>query len=230
MLETKLGVKSEMKFRGRELSLKDHLTFLEGKRRSLENKKASLDRLFKSGRVPDLVYTSLDKDLSDSLSIVDEIIRKVKESIESRVLKLEEQASLLEKILSDIETAYRLNLINEEAYSKNLSSLLAGLNSTREEIRSLSGAPPAAWKKISERLKPARSKRKIKRNVKKKTVIQEEFVDEYSPEIEPGLTCKNPWNKDCRNTNIEVFIYYGDEFIPICSECWKKLAERDLNW
>ena len=204
---------------------------MEDRKRSLESKRDALDRLFKSGKVPDSIYTSLNKELSDSLWIVDEIIKKVKENIENRILWLEEQASLLEKILSDLEIAHRLNLVKGEEYSKNLDSLLTGLNSTREEIRHLSGEPPEIKHTNLESLKPpTRLERRRRKRVKKKIVIEEKSDDEYSLELEPGLTCRNPWNKNCRNRNIELFIYYGDEFIPICSDCWKKLAEKDLNW
>lgn len=204
---------------------------MEDRRRSLENKKDALDRLLKSGRVPDSIYTSLDKELSDSLWIVDEIIRKVKEDIQNRILRLEEQASLLERVLSDLEVARRLNLVKEESYSKNLDSLLAGLNSTREEIKRLSGGAAKVTHENFEDLKPPiRLEKRRRKRVKKKVFIEEKSDDEYSLELEPGLTCKNPWNKNCKNRNIELFIYYRDEFIPICSNCWRELAEKDLNW
>ncbi|MCW4016542.1 MAG: hypothetical protein NWF06_09245 [Candidatus Bathyarchaeota archaeon] len=43
-------------------------------------------------------------------------------------------------------------------------------------------------------------------------------------------TCKNPWKRNCTNTNIEVYIYYKNKSIPICRKCWSKIAEKDLEW
>jgi len=42
--------------------------------------------------------------------------------------------------------------------------------------------------------------------------------------------CENPWNAKCRNTDIEVSIYYRSEFLPICRECWQEISARNLEW
>lgn len=44
------------------------------------------------------------------------------------------------------------------------------------------------------------------------------------------LKCQNPWNPHCNNTDIVVFIRYKDETLPICQECWNKIADSDLEW
>jgi len=42
--------------------------------------------------------------------------------------------------------------------------------------------------------------------------------------------CQNPWNKKCGNHDIEVYILLKGERVPICRSCWKKIAEKDLEW
>ncbi|MBS7616343.1 hypothetical protein KEJ45_04010 [Candidatus Bathyarchaeota archaeon] len=42
--------------------------------------------------------------------------------------------------------------------------------------------------------------------------------------------CKNPWNKECKNENITVYIVVKGDKIPICKSCWNKIAEKDLEW
>jgi hypothetical protein len=42
--------------------------------------------------------------------------------------------------------------------------------------------------------------------------------------------CRNPWNGKCRNTDIEVFIVYKGDRLPICRRCWSKIAETDIEW
>jgi hypothetical protein len=42
--------------------------------------------------------------------------------------------------------------------------------------------------------------------------------------------CKNPWNGECRNTDIEVYIYHRGTQIPICSHCWREIADKDIEW
>ena len=42
--------------------------------------------------------------------------------------------------------------------------------------------------------------------------------------------CKNPWNKECKNDNIQVYIIVKGERVPICRHCWDKLANQDVEW
>lgn len=45
-----------------------------------------------------------------------------------------------------------------------------------------------------------------------------------------GRRCRNPWNGECRNTDIELSIYYKGEFRTICHQCWREIADKDLTW
>lgn len=42
--------------------------------------------------------------------------------------------------------------------------------------------------------------------------------------------CKNPWNKDCKNQNIEVYIMFEGEKHAICKNCWTEIAEKEVEW
>jgi hypothetical protein len=42
--------------------------------------------------------------------------------------------------------------------------------------------------------------------------------------------CRNPWNGKCENTDIQVYILYRGEKLPICSRCWSEICETDLEW
>ena len=45
------------------------------------------------------------------------------------------------------------------------------------------------------------------------------------------IPCLNPWNGSlCLNTDIEVYILYKDERLPICRRCWKEIGESSLEW
>ena len=43
-------------------------------------------------------------------------------------------------------------------------------------------------------------------------------------------SCKNPWNRKCGNTNIEVYIRFKDQILPICRHCWEEIAVRNIEW
>jgi len=42
--------------------------------------------------------------------------------------------------------------------------------------------------------------------------------------------CRNPWNGRCENTDIQLYIYYGGERLPICGKCWSQICDGDFEW
>ncbi len=93
---------------------------------------------------------------------------------------------------------------------------------------------------IEESVKPKAKKKKRKRKAKKRTVKKTSAKKRkstrrlsskkrYSRSRVKGR-CRNPWNGECRNTDIEVIIYYKKSFLPICRSCWNDIAEKDFAW
>jgi len=42
--------------------------------------------------------------------------------------------------------------------------------------------------------------------------------------------CQNPWNGQCRSTDIELYIMHRGKQLPICRRCWSMLAEKPVEW
>ena len=43
--------------------------------------------------------------------------------------------------------------------------------------------------------------------------------------------CQNPWKRGkCNSTDILLYIYYKGRLLPICSECWSKIAKSNREW
>ncbi|MDH5783424.1 MAG: hypothetical protein OEZ35_07170 [Candidatus Bathyarchaeota archaeon] len=42
--------------------------------------------------------------------------------------------------------------------------------------------------------------------------------------------CENPWNGKCKNSDIQLYIYYKNRQLSICRRCWSQIAEKDLEW
>jgi len=42
--------------------------------------------------------------------------------------------------------------------------------------------------------------------------------------------CENPWNPKCKTENIKLYIQIEGKNLPICSECWEKISDTDLEW
>ncbi len=42
--------------------------------------------------------------------------------------------------------------------------------------------------------------------------------------------CMNPWNGKCRNTDIQLYIFYRNRKRPICRSCWEEIVKQGYSW
>jgi hypothetical protein len=42
--------------------------------------------------------------------------------------------------------------------------------------------------------------------------------------------CKNPWKEACKSENIKLYIQVKGEKLPICQQCWSKIADQEEEW
>ncbi|HEX7483292.1 MAG TPA: hypothetical protein VF350_07485 [Candidatus Bathyarchaeia archaeon] len=42
--------------------------------------------------------------------------------------------------------------------------------------------------------------------------------------------CKNPWKDTCDSENIKLYIQIKGENLPICQQCWSKIADQEEEW
>ncbi len=42
--------------------------------------------------------------------------------------------------------------------------------------------------------------------------------------------CKNPWKQNCESEDIKLYIQINGNNLPICKECWPKIADSDKEW
>jgi len=50
------------------------------------------------------------------------------------------------------------------------------------------------------------------------------------PEARNMEHCKNPWKDDCKNENIKLYIEIKGEKLPICQQCWNRIADQGYEW
>lgn len=70
--------------------------------------------------------------------------------------------------------------------------------------------------------------RNTRRNRDKKG--QPKVPETHSQSIPARQRCQNPWNGECKNTDIGLIIHYKGEFLPICHECWPLIVEAGKTW
>ncbi|HIE15157.1 TPA: hypothetical protein EYP70_07790 [Candidatus Bathyarchaeota archaeon] len=64
---------------------------------------------------------------------------------------------------------------------------------------------------------------------RKRRVESEVKLEETTMNIQ-SERCMNPWNGECKNTDIAVFIYHEGRRLPICRDCWFRIASTDIEW
>ncbi|MCS7120707.1 MAG: hypothetical protein RMJ07_00150 [Nitrososphaerota archaeon] len=42
--------------------------------------------------------------------------------------------------------------------------------------------------------------------------------------------CKNPWDGECRSTDIALYIMYKGKQLPVCKKCWKTISSKNIEW
>jgi hypothetical protein len=59
-------------------------------------------------------------------------------------------------------------------------------------------------------------------------------IMKHPPNLENHLNsgghCMNPWKPECRNTDIELSIYYNGQATPICRSCWEEISRKNIEW
>jgi aminopeptidase N len=111
-----------------------------------------------------------------------------------------------------------------EKRRKALAEKVTSIESISKEI-----AKPKVIKKKRIRKPKKRMAKKISAKKFKSSTVRPSPKKGYSG-LASKNRCRNPWNGECRNTDIEVTIYYKNRLLPICRECWNDIAEKDLTW
>lgn len=116
-------------------------------------------------------------------------------------------ASTFLREASHLEDSFESSLVDK-------SAVKTGVTDHLDEVSSMARRRNSTGSKFdrTNRRRPVRSRKKAKRD---------SMLDGH---------CRNPWNGDCRNTDIELSIYYDGEFLPICRSCWQEISKRNLEW
>jgi len=97
-------------------------------------KKQALDELLAKKRMSQPTYYHLEKALTASISDLEAHQRSLAHKMDTRVDELEEQITLLEWVLADLEIRHVGEEIGEEIYAKRKDTLTQGLQATRTEL------------------------------------------------------------------------------------------------
>ncbi|RJS85648.1 hypothetical protein CW706_00780 [Candidatus Bathyarchaeota archaeon] len=192
------------------------VNILENLLKSLEKEKESLKHILLGGKISHEVFNFLNKKIERMEILALELEKNLKDEKEfQREINLK-GIRIFETLLVDFRHRLFMGDMGEEDFQRCSKIISRGLDSIKRQVE--------GKKEVIMTLQQIKnSPSKEFEHFEKKNNIDE---NEESPKIH----CMNPWKPECRNTDIEVSIYYKGKMIPICRECWKEIANRDVEW
>jgi len=216
------------------------ISSLEDILKSLEKERESLKHVLLSGKISHETFDLLNKRIDRTTSIASELERALREEESFGKETLLKGIKLFETLLVDFEHKLLLGEIGKEEYQRNSEIISDGLNSIRDQIEQNERQKESivmtiqqvkknlAYIKTEKELNQSSLRRSEKLARKNRKTVKSMPEDERGGILE--VHCMNPWNSECRNTDIEVSIYYDGRMVPICRKCWEEIANKDVEW
>lgn len=206
---------------------------------SLEKERESLRHILLSGKISHETFDLLEGRIKRTISLASELEDALREEEAFWRKSLLNGVRILESILVELEHKRLLREIEEENYWHSREIIIDGISRIRdqmrrdeERVRNVTAVHQESTNNPSNReaeneLRPSsrRSGNRMRKNRKSRETVGENDGHGIS-----GVYCMNPWNPECRNTDIEVSIYYNGRMVPICRQCWEEIANRDVEW
>jgi len=245
---------------GADLSFSRMIDNLEDELKSVENKRDALLSLLHSGRISQTTFDLMEKRNSRLTSLITDLKEILREEEFFWSSNCSEETKILESLLIEFKLRHLLGEIGEEEWRQKSEIINLGLNFFKDEKAltaeaDLKPALPiqlkdediskeeAGTKLVKENkrelseilpengknLKTRRTVRnKYSQNRHRRGIVKEPSTLEGSFTLEGH--CMNPWKPKCRNTNIELSIYYNGKLTPICRECWEEISKKNIEW
>lgn len=244
---------------GLGLSYSGAINDLEAELESVEKRKDTLRSLLHSGRISQNTYDLMEKKTERLTALFADLkdMRREEESFWGSTYS--EETRILELLLVEFKVRHLLGEIGEEEWRQKSQIIDSGLDAFKKPKPSaipdnLKPAPPTSFvdEKISkEEVEADLGKEKIQepsevlpekiktpktrtvRNKRSQSKPKRKIEDEQ-PKLESAVSseghCMNPWNTGCRNTDIELSIYYNGKLTPICHKCWEEISKKNIEW
>jgi len=183
-------------------------------------RKDALEALFHTGKISPSTYNYLSGALTDVIRDLEKRLGTLRDrGLDEELHQGKDNALALTSKGTRRETAH----VREYSSAVPPPSAPPALKDSPRPLEKPPGGDAAGAK-----VKRVKGARKPKRTTSKRG--REASAVKPSPARSSGAHCRNPWNGSCRNTDIEVSIYYRNEVLPICRECWREISGKDLAW
>jgi len=198
---------------------------------SLRKERESLEHILLSGKISHGTYNLLNEKIEKAMSAASDLKKAIEDEREFWKKTLHDGTRLFETILVEFRHRLLLGEMKEDEYKRSAEILSDGISSIKEQIE----------RNGEERDEPViMTSQEIRERYANKLAdvrVSGEATNEASKTAsmtgdsgEGEIHCMNPWKPECRNTDIEVSIYYNGRMIPICRKCWSEIANKDIEW
>ncbi len=104
-----------------------------------KKKKQALDDLLSTGRISQPTFDSFEKELTNTISEIEEQQKALAQKMITKVDDLEQQVSTLEKFLANAEILHAAGEIDEELHTRETNAFTQGLEATKQELEVIKG-------------------------------------------------------------------------------------------
>jgi len=105
-----------------------------------KKKKQALDNLLTSDKISRSTYDYLESDLREAIADLEDHLKSLKDKMTARTQELESQLNTLEVFLASLEIHHAAGDVDDEAYERQNSAILLGLEATRQELDDIRNA------------------------------------------------------------------------------------------
>jgi len=208
--------------------------------KTLEREKESLKHILLSGKISHETFDLLEKRIEGIITVASKLEEALKEEESFWKERLLDGIRIFETLLVELELERLLGRIEQEEYLHNSEIINTGLSSIKNQIEQegrteeKNSMPPQPSKSgYANEEKETRSNNPCIQQYENSTRRNRratKMMAEDERQGESKVHCMNPWNPECRSTDIEVSIYYKGRMVPICHRCWEEIANRDVEW
>ncbi len=185
-----------------------------------------------SGRISQGTFDTMEKKLDHFTSVVLDL----KEILEREEFLwqsgLSEQKRILECLLMELELKRLLGEIREEEWARKSMIIDLGLNSLKDGKTLAIKAEPEPAPPIQTTLREHATEEVRTVTQRRDKPVRRITKQATGPRSSPGsrVRCMNPWKPGCKDTDIELSIYYHGQMTPICRRCWEDLSRKNIEW
>lgn len=120
-----------------EIYVKSSSGMITKKLETARRKKQALDDLFNEGKISQMTYEYISKDLDDGVNEIEGHQKVLADRIASKINELEEQTRTLEMFLADLALGHAVGEITDDLYKSESKSLALGLENAKRELTNL---------------------------------------------------------------------------------------------